>query len=450
MQTYTRSKEKGEIMMKNRTSVSKFEEFLKNKYHKEIFDIFEKLLDGAPFILDYNELEKFDKDLADLLIEKPEEVIEAVKTAIGNIDPLIKNAEINICFKNVSNFVPIEKINSRHIGNLITTRIHVKEVNDVETTVKTAVLECTHCMRLHKVEQKYGDEIVEPSLCSDCGGRSFKLLPEESTYVDTQIITVSSNDKAYPSIFVLEDKLVGQLKLGDDVEVTGILKTKQLNKKVFEKYFKIMHFQILENEDEYFREPSEDLSDDVRGSKEYDEWRNHVINRDQVCQCCGGHKHLEVHHIFSYKNNPDYRLNPDNGIVLCKWCHGKYHSYYGKNATPSTLIEFCKSFGNVIIKINDYDLKEAFEKINDKSTEKKMKDIVIKPSKDSSKDILERVLSEIKLLEEEYAGLCPINVLKANFCVDDMPEEKMDDILRSFREKGIIQEAQEGYLKYCY
>lgn len=29
-------------MMKNRTSVSKFEEFLKNKYHKEIFDIFEK------------------------------------------------------------------------------------------------------------------------------------------------------------------------------------------------------------------------------------------------------------------------------------------------------------------------------------------------------------------------------------------------------------------------
>lgn len=73
-----------------------------------------------------------------------------------------------------------------------------------------------------------------------------------------------------------------------------------------------------------------------------------------------------------------------------------------------------------------------------------------KPSKDSSKDILERVLSEIKLLEEEYAGLCPINVLKANFCVDDMPEEKMDDILRSFREKGIIQEAQEGYLKYCY
>lgn len=90
------------------------------------------------------------------------------------------------------------------------------------------------------------------------------------------------------------------------------------------------------------------------------------------------------------------------------------------------------------------------KKLMDKSTEKKMKDIVIKPSKDSSKDILERVLSEIKLLEEEYAGLCPINVLKANFCVDDMPEEKMDDILRSFREKGIIQEAQEGYLKYCY
>lgn len=28
--------------------------------------------------------------------------------------------------------------------------------------------------------------------------------------------------------------------------------------------------------------------------------------------------------------------------------------------------------------------------------------------------------------------------------------EEFLNILRSFREKGIIQEAQEGYLKYCY
>ena len=49
----------------------------------------------------------FDPDLADLLIEKPEEVIEASKSAIKNIDPLVKDADINIRFDKLI----IEKMN---------------------------------------------------------------------------------------------------------------------------------------------------------------------------------------------------------------------------------------------------------------------------------------------------------------------------------------------------
>lgn len=73
--------------------------------------------------------------------------------------------------------------------------------------------------------------------------------------------------------------------------------------------------------------------------------------------------------------------------------------------------------------------------------------VKLNPESEECKELLSDL---VDVESKDYAGLCPINVLKANFCVDDMPEEKMDDILRSFREKGIIQEAQEGYLKYCY
>lgn len=44
-------------------------------------------------------------------------------------------------------------------------------------------------------------------------------------------------------------------------------------------------------------------------------------------------------------NNPKPRFN--TALFECKWCHGKYHSYYGKHATPRSLIKFLNRFGSV-------------------------------------------------------------------------------------------------------
>lgn len=83
-----------------------------------------------------------------------------------------------------------------------------------------------------------------------------------------------------------------------------------------------------------------------RGSPEYNKWVEEVIAESNgECQCCGGTKHLEAHHIFGYDDHDDYRIHPDNGIALCRWCHGKYHSYYGKKANPKTLVKFVRRFG---------------------------------------------------------------------------------------------------------
>lgn len=75
-------------------------------------------------------------------------------------------------------------------------------------------------------------------------------------------------------------------------------------------------------------------------------WREKVISRDKVCQCCGFDKHLEAHHIFGHKNYNDLTDDLNNGITLCKFCHKKYHSAYGvKNANAKDLAEFMKRFG---------------------------------------------------------------------------------------------------------
>jgi len=75
------------------------------------------------------------------------------------------------------------------------------------------------------------------------------------------------------------------------------------------------------------------------------EWRKNILARDQKCVICGGEKHLEAHHIFGYKDYPELRDNVDNGITLCQFCHGNYHSQYGvKNPNPVTFVNFIKGF----------------------------------------------------------------------------------------------------------
>jgi 5-methylcytosine-specific restriction endonuclease McrA len=59
----------------------------------------------------------------------------------------------------------------------------------------------------------------------------------------------------------------------------------------------------------------------------YAEWRLAVLERDlYTCQGCGknGCK-LCIHHIKSYKDFPELRIDIGNGITLCEGCHKKKH-----------------------------------------------------------------------------------------------------------------------------
>ena len=57
---------------KSQTSIAKFEEFFATTYKDDVFKILEKYPDERSLNVDYQALEIFDPDLADLLIEKPE------------------------------------------------------------------------------------------------------------------------------------------------------------------------------------------------------------------------------------------------------------------------------------------------------------------------------------------------------------------------------------------
>ena len=251
---------------KTQTSTAKFEEFFATSYKDDVFKILEKYPDERSLNVNYQSLEIFDPELADLLIEKPEEVIQAAQIAIKNIDPLVKDADINIRFENLTNIIQLKDLLSKYIGTFVAADGIVRKTDEIRPRIETGVFECRGCMRLHEVEQTSANHIIEPSLCSECGGRSFRLLQEESKYIDTQtarmqepLENLSGGTEPKQMLMILEDDLVDELNPGDKVRITGTLKTfREERSGKFKNYIYVNHIEPLEQEFEELHLSEED------------------------------------------------------------------------------------------------------------------------------------------------------------------------------------------------
>lgn len=247
------------------SSTLKLEEFFSTRCKDEVFAVLDMFPEEKSVVVDYNELEMFDPDSADLLIEKPDETLEAATKSIVNIDPQRKNAKLNVRFKNVRNNIPLRFLRSEFIGKFIAVDGIVRKTDEIHPRIMSAVFECRSCMRMHEVEQK-SNIIHEPAVCQECGGRSFRLVQDESRYMDTQTVklqepleNLSGGDQPRQINIILEDDLVDTLAPGDKVRITGTLKTQRDERtKRFNNFIYGNYIEPLEQEFEELHIDDED------------------------------------------------------------------------------------------------------------------------------------------------------------------------------------------------
>ena len=71
-------------------------------------------------------------------------------------------------------------------------------------------------------------------------------------------------------------------------------------------------------------------------------WAKKVKTRDNFeCQVCGSGDNLVAHHLNSYKDNKELRLQEENGVTLCRDCHTDFHvNFMGNYRVPCTSEDF--------------------------------------------------------------------------------------------------------------
>lgn len=94
-------------------------------------------------------------------------------------------------------------------------------------------------------------------------------------------------------------------------------------------------------------------------------WREDVFKRDDyTCQKTkerGGR--VVAHHILNFADNPEERLNVDNGITLSEDAHRAFHKKYGnKNTTREQMKEFLECHDEIIVEVPE-DKAEEISKI---------------------------------------------------------------------------------------
>lgn len=216
----------------DKTPKNNFKDYIDQFHKNELLNINEGVELPQTIVIDWQHLNLFDKELANMIIEQPKKTLELMQTGLSELTTnkkLIMDEDVNIRFDNLE-VTQTKHLLANKIGEMVQTEGIIKGILEPSFYYTNAVFECRGCHRLHEVKQTSKTNIIEPNLCTECGGRSFKLMEDLSTHKDLKYIRLQEptdyldTDERPRNILVcLTGNLSHNIVSGQRVKITGIL-----------------------------------------------------------------------------------------------------------------------------------------------------------------------------------------------------------------------------------
>lgn len=173
--------------------IEKFREFFEVHEHYAN-ELHEQIRHGHTwFNVEFADLAKHSPELADLLLEQPEEILKAWQIAIEKMDlprsseELQHTVEVRVMNLPKQQQIEVRNIRAKHLNKFVQLVGIVRQKSDVRPQMTAARFECPSCGNILHVLQA-DQKFKEPSRCG-CGRKGkFKMLSKE--LVDAQSITL--------------------------------------------------------------------------------------------------------------------------------------------------------------------------------------------------------------------------------------------------------------------
>ncbi len=218
-------------MLNAEEQIKRFKDFIDTIYRDDLNEMVRK---GRKYlIIDFNELVKFDPDLADFLLEFPDDGIRAAELSIEQFDLPSQNYRVR--FYNLPELqnIRIRDIRSEHLNKFLVIEGIVRQSSDIRPQVVNAKFECPACGNVITILQ-VDTKFKEPTRCT-CGRRGrFRLLAKE--LVDAQRLIIEETPESLEggeqpkrlNIFLKEDLVEPIMEKkttpGSRIKVSGIIK----------------------------------------------------------------------------------------------------------------------------------------------------------------------------------------------------------------------------------
>ncbi|MGC8671334.1 MAG: minichromosome maintenance protein MCM [Candidatus Micrarchaeia archaeon] len=209
----------------------KFLEFYNAYYTEQINALFVSYPVKRSLSVNIADLEKFDHELAEELLNNPDNVIPSANSALAKLNPkpdATKPVYARFFNPDTSNAPLLQDVGSEQIGKLLTLDSLVIKRSEIMPKVHVGVFKCNVCGTVVKIDM---DRQEAPEICPQCHHKSLKQVTEESEFINLQRLEVQDpleklkgNVPNWHMEIWLQDDLVNSVLPGDRADITGILR----------------------------------------------------------------------------------------------------------------------------------------------------------------------------------------------------------------------------------